>query len=113
MKIDLLNNEIINIGCYQEGAGWEVSTDIPEKLLNKTMKVQLESWYFDEDDECHDVTKTIEVTASNSLDDIIEEIVNNIRSFSEEEQVFYEDHCYLEELVLDTDTMVATTFFGS
>lgn len=113
MKLDLLNQICINIRCYQQGAGWDVSTNIPDELLDKPMIVQMETWCYDENDDIHETTITIEVNASNFLDDIIAEIVQYIRSLGEDESIYFEDHCFLESLELDTDTMVAKADFGS
>ena len=113
MKIELLNQITINIQCYQQGAGWEVSTDIPDELLDKPMTVQIESWCYDENEEFLETMIAIEVNASYFLDDIIAVIIQHIRSLSEDEGLYFEDHCFLESLVLDTDTMVARASFGS
>lgn len=113
MMLNLLNDICIDIHRYQPDAGWDVSTNIPDELLDKPMTVQMESWCYDENDDILETTIAIEVNASYFLDDIIAEIVQYIRSLSEDENLYFEDHCFLESLVLDTDTMVATTSWGS
>lgn len=113
MTLELLNQIVIDINSYQQGAGWQVSTDIPDELLDKPMTVQMDSLCYDENDVIHGSMISITVNASYFLDDIIADIVQYIRSLSEDEGLYFEDNHFLESLELDTDTMIATTFFGS
>lgn len=111
--LELLNQIEIDINSYQQGAGWNVFTDIPDDLLDKPMIVQMDSCCYDENDEIHGSMITLKVNTSYFLDDIVADIVQYIRSLSEDEGLYFEDHHFLESLELDTDTMVARADFGS
>ena len=113
-SIDLLNQIIIDIQQYQEEAGWDVFTDIPEGKLNKPIKIKLKYWFFDEDFKRYDFTKDIEVKASVFLDVILSDLIRQIRAIPEEEGgLYFIDHRWLEIFTLNTRTMVADVGFGS
>ena len=114
MEIDLLYPTItINISVYQPGAGWDIATDIPEDKLDTPMTVLIERPMLNKKGEWEFTVIDIQVEASYFLDDIVAEIAEYISSINEETEGYFEDHCFLESIYLDTDTMIATTLFGS
>ena len=115
MIIDLLKDITINCRTYKWNAGWEISTDIPDELIGQLMTVKLEGYCYTDFGGHNDFVHTFNVTAEFFLDEIIAAIVSEVRKLmgTDARGDYFIDHCYLEGLELDTDTMTVKTTFGS
>jgi hypothetical protein len=113
MMLDLLNNICIDIYSYQPCAGWDVCTNIPEEILDRTVSVEIDIPYRTQNGEWSTKTYSKGITATPILDEMINEIVRFARSLNVETGGYFEDHCFLEELMLNTDIRVITTSWGS
>ena len=115
MKINILKNFCIDIHEYKHDAGWLVSTGIPEELLDRNINIKLEYWAFDKNFDCHEKTQLITIKASFFLDEMLKDLIEQVRVIMEKDDcgLYFIDHRFLESLELDTDTLVATTLWGS
>ena len=113
MMLDLLQQIDINILLYKPDAGWFVFTNIPDDLIGTSMTVKIDRPYLDNDGSWKYTTSKVTMDAPFFVHEIVDNIVAYIETINEEAGYYFEDHCYLEQIILDTETMEATTFFGS
>ena len=109
MLINLLNDICIDCHYYRSNAGWCVNTNIPRRLLKQTITVIFVCPGMGDDGQWVDTRKTLKVKASRDLDYILAPIMEFVFSIDEESNHFFRDNRLLVELVLDTETMEATT----
>lgn len=109
MILDLLKNVYIDSHFYRPRTGWYVDTNIPRRLRKKNITVIIVCPGKDDNGQWVDTRKSLSVKASGNLDDILEPIMKYVLSINEESNDFFGEKRLLVELILDTDTMEATT----
>lgn len=112
---DLLKDITINCRIYRPNAGWNISSDIPNEFLNKTATATIEGFTFNEHKKVIPFVHSFDVRLDFFLDNIISQIVKEIRKLrkTDPKGVYFEDHCFLEELIFDPKTMKLEVAFGS
>jgi len=107
MKINLLPYAI-NINDYKSNRSNIYYITLPD-LLFRYMTVMITRPFQNEKGQWKMVKSRVKLVFYVMLDDIMIDLVNYMESLKKETGHYFDNHCYLTEFILDTDTMVATT----
>jgi len=109
MKKLLLKPICIDINSYRPNAGWIVDLKLPQRLLQKTMTIRIDCPGIGYAGEWDEDVRFLEIDNFLTLDDILVEIVDYIRDINAETGGYFDRYHYLAEIILDTESMQATT----
>ena len=112
MKLDLMPNMVVNTKNYSSNKSWTVYTGAPSHIF-QYMKVIITHPIQNERGQWKMTKSMVKVVIYEQLDEVIEQIIDYIKSIQKETGHFFDRRCYLTSLILDTDTMEATTSWSA